>query len=83
MDPTYPLVPFANFIACVLVVLPVFHMLKRSWNTGVIAFAFWIFLLSLQTAVNTIVWSDDAKDISPVWCDISKHSAHHWHSKTY
>lgn len=30
MDPTYPLVPIANFIACILVALPLFHMVNKS-----------------------------------------------------
>lgn len=71
MDPTYPLVPIANFIACVLVVVPLFHMVTtRFWNTGVYLFALWVFLTSFSFAVNTIVWSNDVKDRAPVWCDI-------------
>lgn len=35
MDPTYPLVPIANFIACALAIIPLHHMVHRSWNTGV------------------------------------------------
>lgn len=74
MDPTYPLVPIANFIACALAVIPLFHMVNRSWNTGVFVFALWLVLENLSTAINTIVWSDDAKDRAPVWCDICKSS---------
>jgi len=73
MDPTYPLVPIANFIACALVVIPLIHLVTRSWNTGVYVFALWTFLSSLSYAVNTIVWANDDKDRAPVWCDISSH----------
>lgn len=72
MDPTYPLVPIANFLACVLVVIPLAHMLTRPWNTGVYVFALWTLLSSLSTAINTLVWSNDIKDRAPVWCDICK-----------
>lgn len=78
MDPTYPLVPIANFIACALVVVPLLHMVTRSWNTGVYVFALWTFLSSLSYAVNTIVWANDDKDRAPVWCDICKSSADRW-----
>lgn len=72
MDPTYPLVPIANIIACVLAVIPLLHMVNRSWNTGVYAFGLWLFLISFTIAINTIIWSNDAKDRVPVWCDICK-----------
>lgn len=74
MDPTYPLVPIANFIACILVLIPLFHMGSRPWNTGVYVFALLSFLATFSIAVNTIVWANDAKDRAPIWCDISKHS---------
>lgn len=74
MDPTYPLVPIANFIAVALVIVPIFHLVARSWNTGVYyVYALWVSLLSLSIAVNTIVWSSDANDRAPIWCDISEH----------
>lgn len=72
MDPTYPIVPIANFVAFALAVIPLFHVVHRSCNTGVFVFAFWLSLISLATAINTTVWSSDAKDRAPVWCDICK-----------
>lgn len=74
MDPTYPLVPIANFMACAFTVIPLFHMLNRSWNTGVFVFALWLFLTNFSTAVNTIIWSNDEVDRAPVWCNICKSS---------
>lgn len=70
MDPTYPLVPIANFIGCVLALVPLFHMDTRLWNTGVYVFVLWSFLACFQTAINTVVWSKDVEDRAPVWCDI-------------
>lgn len=72
MDPSYPLVPTANFAACALAIMPLFYMVKRSWNTGVYAFVLWLFLSSFSFAVNTIIWSSDVEDKAPVWCDICK-----------
>lgn len=74
MDPTYPLVPIANFLASILVVVPLFHMITRSWNTGVYVFALWLFLQNITFASSTIAWSSDANDRSPIWCDICKSS---------
>lgn len=70
MEPTYPLAPIANLIACALVVIPLFRMANAPWNTGVYAFALYLVLQSLSTGVNTIVWSRDAVNRAPVWCDI-------------
>lgn len=72
MDPTYPLVPIANLIACALAVIPLHHMVHRSWNTGVYIFALWLFFSNLTFAVGTIVWSNDDNDKAPIWCDIGK-----------
>lgn len=72
MDPTYPLVPIANFIACGLTVIPLFNLVSQPWNTGVYILALWLFLISLSFAINGIIWSNNVKDVAPVWCDISK-----------
>lgn len=72
MDPTYPLVPIANFIAFVLTLIPLLHVSRRPWNAGVFVFALWLSLICLSTAINTIVWSNDVEDRAPVWCDICK-----------
>lgn len=74
MDPTFPLVPIANLLACILVLIPLLHVVSRSWNTGVYVFALWTFLSSLSYAVNTIVWANDVKDRAPVWCDICEYA---------
>lgn len=65
MEPTYPLAPIANLIACALVVIPLFRMANAPWNTGVYAFALYLVLQSLSTGVNTIVWSRDAVNRAP------------------
>lgn len=72
MDPTYPLVPIANFLACFLVLLPLTTSIRRSWNIGVIAYASWVAIEAFYTAINCIVWKDNSRIVVPVWCDISK-----------
>ena len=70
MDPTYPLVPIANFICLFLVTLALFVTAGRPWNIGVCMFAIWTALSCLITGVNTILWRDNFDNVAPVWCDI-------------
>lgn len=72
MDPTYPLLPIANFICLFLVLLPLSTLVRGSWNMGVHVLAIWVALESLIRGVNSIVWADNANVIAPVWCDISE-----------
>ncbi|KAI0318444.1 GPCR fungal pheromone mating factor [Amylostereum chailletii] len=70
--PHYPLVPVANVIASVLILLSVINSSSRhAWNAGVVMLGVWIFALGLITAVDAIVWSNNVDIVSPVWCDIS------------
>lgn len=72
MDPTYPLVPIANFIGCFLILVSLVGLLHRPWNTGVSMFAIYAFLQSLIVGIDAIVWSDNVNDVAPVWCDIGE-----------
>lgn len=72
MDPTYPLAPIANFVGCFLIITTLSSLCYRPWNTGVFMLAVYVFLQSLVVGVNAIVWSDNAGDVAPVWCDISE-----------
>lgn len=67
----YPLAPIANFLATVLVIVPLSRDVFRSWNVGVVMYAIWVSILSFTNAVNAVVWSDNTNDVAPVWCDIS------------
>lgn len=71
MDPTYPLVPIANLLASVLVLLPFSRQALRSWNIGVCFFAFWLVVQTFSIGVNCIIWRDNTDIVAPVWCDIS------------
>lgn len=74
MDPTYPTVPIVNFVAFVLVLIPLSTAtVRRSWNIGLFAYASWIASVCFCTGINSILWSSNVKNIAPVWCDICKH----------
>lgn len=78
MDPTYPLVPIANFLACILVLSSMSKSMIQSWNVGACSFAIWVIIMALTVAVNAIIWADNVNNVAPVWCDIGK-----WKSKYY
>ena len=74
MDSTFPLVPIANFGACLLIFLSMSKNMFQSWNVGACSFAVWTAIVSFYTALNSIIWSNSIANIAPVWCDISEDS---------
>ena len=72
MDPTFPLVPIANFLGFCLVLLCIYGSPLTSWNTGVHMYAIWVALECLIRGINSITWHGSVKDFAPVWCDISE-----------
>ena len=75
MDPTYPLVPTANILACLLVICPLSQSMFQSWNIGACSFAIWVAVQSLTKTIRAIMWSDNVENIAPVWCDIGAFSS--------
>ena len=71
MDPTFPLVPIANFLACILVALPLSRNIFRTGKVGVYMLAIWVGVVSFYTAVNCIIGKDNVENKAPIWCDIS------------
>lgn len=71
MDPTYPLVPIANFLGCIFVLIPL-SVILTYWHTGVCCFAAWISLFGFAQGVSAILWRKNVNDIAPAWCDNSK-----------
>lgn len=76
MDPTFPLVPIASALACVLILIPLIHLLSGPWNTGVCMFGVWVFLVGVATCVKTSLFSDNVNDKAPIWCDIGERYFH-------
>lgn len=72
MDPTYPLVPIANFLACILVLSSMSKNMFQSWNIGACSFAIWVIIMALIVAVDSIIWADNVDNVAPIWCDIGK-----------
>ncbi|KAI0316922.1 GPCR fungal pheromone mating factor [Amylostereum chailletii] len=74
MDPAYPLVPVANVLAAVLVLLSLITAgLRQAWNAGVVVLALWTFLGAIRASVDAVIWRDNFNNVTPVWCDISSH----------
>ncbi|KAJ3983071.1 pheromone receptor [Lentinula detonsa] len=69
-DPTFPLFPVFAFLAFVLSIIPLsWHM--QAWNSGTCAFMIWVGAFCLVEFINSLIWSDNAINSVPVWCDIS------------
>ena len=75
MDSTFPLVPIANFGACLLIFLAMSKNMFQSWNVGACSFAVWVAIVSFYRGLNSIIWSNNTANIAPVWCDISEYSS--------
>nr|XP_019008795.1 uncharacterized protein I206_06479 [Kwoniella pini CBS 10737]OCF47576.1 hypothetical protein I206_06479 [Kwoniella pini CBS 10737] len=53
-----------------LVLLPSpWHL--RARNVATLSLIFWLLLANIVTFVNSLMWADNFRDLSPVWCDIS------------
>lgn len=73
MDPRYPLAPVANFIAVLLVLLPLSCARRRPQNIGVLTYALWVLIDALTVGIDSVIWHNNVKDVAPVWCDIGEH----------
>ncbi|KZV65777.1 fungal pheromone STE3G-protein-coupled receptor [Peniophora sp. CONT] len=49
------------------------NFVRHSWNVGVASLCFWLCLGNLTSAVNAIIWSDNAVGKLYVYCDIVSH----------
>lgn len=77
MDPTYPLIPILNLVACLLALLTLLTgFTRQSWNICVVALTLWVAVMSLITSVDTFVWSNNSTIKLLFWCDISEFIFH-------
>ena len=73
-DPTYPLFPIACIISAAgLLLVFLTSFVRQSWNLGVAFLCFWLFWENLSSAINAIVWADNAEVRLYVYCDIGEH----------
>jgi len=69
-NPTYPLFPVFSLLGFILVLTPLpWHF--QAWNAGTCLYMIWTAISCLNFFINSIVWSDNAFNPAPVWCDIS------------
>jgi pheromone a factor receptor len=58
------------FIGFLISMIPLpWHL--EAWNTGTCLFMIWTGLACLNQFINSIVWTGNAINWAPVWCDIS------------
>ncbi|KAH8823739.1 GPCR fungal pheromone mating factor, partial [Flagelloscypha sp. PMI_526] len=70
VNPTYPAFPIFAFIGAFLVLTPLpWHL--QAWNAGTCLYMFWVAAGCFYTAVNSIIWHDNAIDLAPHWCDFT------------
>ena len=68
---SYPNWVFSMFMVfgIIMTLLPLpWHL--EAWNTGTCLYMLWVAVACLCQLVNSIVWSGNAIDWAPVWCDI-------------
>ncbi|KAI1790857.1 GPCR fungal pheromone mating factor, partial [Ganoderma leucocontextum] len=69
-DPTYPAFPILAFVGALLALIPLpWHL--QAWNAGTCLFMVWTAVACLNLGINSIVWSNNAINSAPIWCDIS------------
>ena len=71
VDPTFPLFPALSFLSCTLILLLfTSHLIRRSWNLGIIFLCFWLFWVNLAAGVNAILWADGVELKAEVFCNL-------------
>ncbi|EKM79051.1 STE3-type pheromone receptor [Agaricus bisporus var. burnettii JB137-S8] len=69
---SYPNWVFSLFalIGFIIVSIP-FPWHLEAWNTGTCLYMAWTAIACLNQFINSVVWSKDAINYAPIWCDIS------------
>ncbi|TFY56929.1 hypothetical protein EVJ58_g7331 [Rhodofomes roseus] len=70
MDPTYPLYAIVTCISFVLALVPLAWHLE-AWNSATCYYMLWASLACLNKFANSVIWSNNAINSAPAWCDIS------------
>ncbi|KAF8890814.1 putative fungal pheromoneG-protein-coupled receptor [Gymnopilus junonius] len=69
-DSTYPLFPVVAFLGFLLPLIPLpWHL--QALNSGTSYYIFWSSLACLNLFVNSTIWSGNALNPAPFWCEIS------------
>ncbi|KAI0053512.1 STE3-domain-containing protein [Auriscalpium vulgare] len=59
-----------SFIGFLFCAVP-FSWHLESWNAGTCLYMAWTGLGCLNAFINSVVWNGSARNVAPVWCDIS------------
>ncbi|KAI0078435.1 STE3-domain-containing protein [Panus rudis PR-1116 ss-1] len=59
----------ASLIGGLLVLIPLTWFLQ-AWNVGCVLYIFWTSLVCILQFVNNMIWRDNARNVSPIFCDI-------------
>lgn len=72
MSGSYPngLFSAASFIGFLLSVIP-FPWHFEAWNTGTCLYMAWTGVSCMNQFINSVLWTNNVYNWSPVWCDIS------------
>lgn len=65
----YPALPAGAFIAAFLTLIPA-SWIWRARHVPTLSLIVWLFALNVVYGVNSLIWSDDAIERVPIWCDI-------------
>ncbi|KZP27852.1 pheromone receptor [Athelia psychrophila] len=69
-DPSQTVFSVSAFLGFVMVLLPLtWHL--HAWNSGTCYYMIWTAIACLNQFINSIIWSGNAANSAPVWCDIS------------
>ncbi|VDB93577.1 unnamed protein product [Peniophora sp. CBMAI 1063] len=75
VDPSFPTLPIAFLLSAMLLLFVLLtSFMQRSWNLGKTFLCFWLFVDNITTAINMIIWSDNADIKLYVYCDIVTHT---------
>lgn len=68
-DPTFPFFPIMAGLGFFIALIPLpWHL--EAWNSGTCYYMMWTAIACLNLFVNSVLWSSDAINRAPVWCDI-------------
>jgi hypothetical protein len=67
----HPEIPVGAAIAALLILIPLPSQI-RARNVALIVLIIDNFIINIILIVNSLLWAGHARDIAPVWCDISQ-----------
>ena len=66
---SYPILPAGAFIGAFFTLIIAFWN-WRARHVPILSLIVWLFARNVSYGANSLIWSDDAKNKAPIWCDI-------------